>query len=71
MASCIAFGALVFLRGSGGWLCLYRLRDGQVPDCDGRRWSELTMMERGWFYGAAIWATVAVAFGALALLLAW
>jgi hypothetical protein len=64
-AGLVALASLVFLRGSGGWLCLHRLRRGQVEDCNGRRWDELTALERGWFYGAVVWVAAAVCFGVL------
>jgi hypothetical protein len=61
--------ALIFLRGSGGWMCLYRLRRGHVRDGQGRGWTELGTLERAWFYGAPVWLTAAVIFAALGVAL--
>ena len=52
-------GALVHalaLRGSGGWIQIYRARRG-LPTSQHRAcksWAELTTVERGWYFGVPI-----------------
>ena len=70
-AAIVALIWIAALRASGGWCCLQKLRRGVVSDCRGRTWSDLTVVERGWFYGAGVFSGLAAILAVIGIGVMW